>query len=128
MRFHDLRHVTATLLLRASVDPHRVQRILRHASVNTTLNTHLDVEDLREAVNRLPAGPVVPAIEPLRAVQNAPHGAPVVRNSESSNDSARQRVKSSSVAGPLPDDPAGIRTRSSVMPNLLQDAPLRRIT
>jgi integrase len=82
MRFHDLRHATATLLLRAKVDAHRVQRILRHANINTTLGTygHLDVEDLREAINALPAGPEVPAIEPLVAVGNGPHGAPVVRN------------------------------------------------
>jgi integrase len=36
MRFHDLRHTAATLMLRAGVDAHRVQRILRHASVATT--------------------------------------------------------------------------------------------
>jgi integrase len=29
MRFHDLRHTTATLLLREHVDAHRVQRVLR---------------------------------------------------------------------------------------------------
>jgi len=113
MRFHDLRHVTATLLLRAGVDAHRVQRILRHASVNTTLNTYgrLDVDDLRDAVNRLPPGPKVPAIEPLRIVASAPHGAPVVRKMGSTDESARHRQKSSSVAGPYLSDTAGIRTR-----------------
>ena len=56
MRFHDLRHSTATLLLRAGVDAHRVQRILRHRDVKTTtaIYAHLDVEDLRDAVARLP--------------------------------------------------------------------------
>jgi integrase len=56
MRFHDLRHTTATLLLRAGVDLHRVQRILRHRDVKLTADTyaHLQVEDLREAVNQLP--------------------------------------------------------------------------
>jgi integrase len=56
LRFHDLRHTTATLLLRAGVDPHRVQRIMRHRDVRTTLGTygHLDVEDLRAAVATLP--------------------------------------------------------------------------
>ncbi len=55
MRFHDLRHGTATLLLRAGVDPHRVQRILRHTDIRVTLGTygHLQVEDLRDAVNRI---------------------------------------------------------------------------
>jgi hypothetical protein len=55
MRFHDLRHTTATLLLRAGVDTHRVQRILRHSDVRTTTGTygHLDVEDLRGAMDLL---------------------------------------------------------------------------
>ncbi|MFN2547893.1 MAG: tyrosine-type recombinase/integrase [Myxococcales bacterium] len=56
IRFHDLRHTTATLLLRAGVDAHRVQRLLRHRDVRTTTTIygHLDVEDLREAVAKLP--------------------------------------------------------------------------
>lgn len=55
MRFHDCRHSTATILLRAGVEPHRVQRILRHANLNTTLSIygHLNTEDLRAAVNRI---------------------------------------------------------------------------
>ena len=55
MRFHDLRHGTATILLRAGVDSHRVQRILRHTDIRVTLGTygHLQVEDLRDAVNRI---------------------------------------------------------------------------
>jgi integrase len=63
LRFHDLRHSTATLLLRAGVDAHRVQRIMRHRDVRTTLGTygHLDVEDLRAAVGTLPGGPARPA-------------------------------------------------------------------
>src|SRR5207245_8024809 len=36
MRFHDLRHSTATLLLRERVDATRVQRLLRHPDVKTT--------------------------------------------------------------------------------------------
>ena len=54
MRFHDLRHATGTSLLRAGVDPHRVQRILRHTDIRVTLGTygHLDVEDLRQAVQQ----------------------------------------------------------------------------
>ena len=57
MRFHDLRHSAATLRLRAGVDIHRVQRILRHRDVKLTTGTyaHLLVEDLRAAVEALPA-------------------------------------------------------------------------
>jgi integrase len=53
LRFHDLRHSTATILLRAGVDAHRVQRILRHRDVRTTTGTygHLSVEDLQSAVS-----------------------------------------------------------------------------
>lgn len=49
IRFHDLRHSTATILLREGVDLHRVQKLLRHASPETTAKTyaHLIVEDLR---------------------------------------------------------------------------------
>ncbi len=59
MRFHDLRHSTATLLLRERVDANRVQRLLRHRDVKTTTGTygHLVVEDLRDAINLLPPAP-----------------------------------------------------------------------
>ncbi len=58
-RFHDLRHTTATLLLRERVDAHRVQRVLRHRDVKTTTSVygHLVVEDLRDAINLLPPSP-----------------------------------------------------------------------
>ena len=61
MRFHDLRHTIATLLLRAGVDAHRVQRLLRHRDVHTTTTIygHLHVEDLRAALAKLPElGPI----------------------------------------------------------------------
>jgi site-specific recombinase XerD len=42
-------------MLRAGVDAHRVQRILRHGSVTTTTGTyeHLTLDDLRDAVTRI---------------------------------------------------------------------------
>lgn len=51
MRFHDLRHSAATILLRAGLEAHHVQRIMRHANISTTTGTyaHLVVEDLRQA-------------------------------------------------------------------------------
>ncbi len=53
MNFHDLRHSCATILLRAGVSPAVVQRIIRHANINTTIGTygHLLVEDLRGAMD-----------------------------------------------------------------------------
>ncbi len=52
---HDLRHSTATVLLRAGVDVHRVQRILRHADVRTTVEryAHLVPNDLRASLEAL---------------------------------------------------------------------------
>ena len=66
MRFHDLRHTAATLMLRAGIDPHRVQRVLRHASLTTTTgtNAHLAIEDLRDAVSKIGTQPRDPS--PLR--------------------------------------------------------------
>jgi integrase len=56
MRFHDLRHSTATLLLRAKVPMQHVQRILRHADIKLTVDTygHLVVEDLHDSIAALP--------------------------------------------------------------------------
>jgi integrase len=63
IRFHDLRHTTATLLLRLGVDAHRVQRLLRHRDVTTTTGTygHLIVDDLRGAMEAL--GRALPSME-----------------------------------------------------------------
>ncbi len=40
IRFHDLRHTCATLLLRQGVNPKFVQELLGHASVAITLDTY----------------------------------------------------------------------------------------
>lgn len=58
VRLHDMRHTTATLLLRAGVPLHQVQRILRHASSETTAGTyaHLVTPDLRRAMEALETG------------------------------------------------------------------------
>jgi site-specific recombinase XerD len=51
MRFHDLRHSTATILLWAGVPMQHVQKILRHANIRTTvdLHGHMIAEDARHA-------------------------------------------------------------------------------
>ncbi len=62
LRLHDLRHTTATLLLKAGASLAVVQRVCRHASPETTANVygHLDMGDLKLAVDLLPLGePVV---------------------------------------------------------------------
>ena len=55
IRFHDLRHSAATLLLTAGVHPKIVQELLGHSQISLTLDTYSHVlPSLQEdAVNRL---------------------------------------------------------------------------
>ena len=55
MRFHDLRHSTATLLLSMGVPAKVVQEILRHSTISTTLNTYAQVlpEMHRDAMDKM---------------------------------------------------------------------------
>ncbi|WP_019420141.1 site-specific integrase [Paenibacillus sp. OSY-SE] len=53
IRFHDLRHTHATLLLKAGIHPKIVQERLGHSSINVTLDTYSHVlPNLQEAVLR----------------------------------------------------------------------------
>lgn len=56
LRFHDLRHTAATLLLQAGVPVAHVGRILGHSSIQMTADTygHLQTEDLHAAMARVP--------------------------------------------------------------------------
>ena len=76
VRFHDLRHTTATLLLKSGVPLATVQRILRHTdpAITSEIYGHLDVEDMRAGVNRL-AFPHVGALP-----EDGSFAAPVPRN------------------------------------------------
>jgi len=55
IRFHDLRHTAATLLLRAGVHPKIVQELLGHATIAITLDTYSHVlpSMQREAAGKL---------------------------------------------------------------------------
>jgi integrase len=54
MRFHDLRHTAASLLIQAGVDLYRVAAILGHSDIRTSRRyAHLAVSDLRTAVAAL---------------------------------------------------------------------------
>jgi integrase len=55
IRFHDLRHTTASLLMMAGVNPAAVQRILRHSDPRITTETygHLQPDYLRSEIDRL---------------------------------------------------------------------------
>src|SRR6516162_4083939 len=58
IRFHDLRHTTASLLMMAGANPAAVQRIMRHSNprITTEVYGHLAPEYLRAEVDRLSFG------------------------------------------------------------------------
>ena len=55
IRFHDLRHTTASLLLELGIHPKVVQEILGHSSITVTMNTysHVGPKLQKEAVARI---------------------------------------------------------------------------
>lgn len=54
LRFHDLRHTTASLLINAGVDLHTIGAILGHASAQTTKRyAHLSTKAARKALERI---------------------------------------------------------------------------
>ena len=59
MRFHDLRHSAATLLIAQGVHPRTVMEILGHSQIATTMNTygHVLPETMRDAAERMDAIP-----------------------------------------------------------------------
>ena len=57
VRFHDLRHTTASLMIAQGENPKYIQSQMRHASIKTTFDRygHLFSETHKEAVARLDA-------------------------------------------------------------------------
>jgi len=54
LRFHDLRHTTASLLINQGVDLHTIGAILGHASAQTTKRyAHLSVGAARRALMKI---------------------------------------------------------------------------
>ncbi len=58
MRFHDLRHTAATLMLQQGIHPKIVQECLGHSDISMTLNTYSHVlpsmqEDAAEKMDEL---------------------------------------------------------------------------
>jgi len=79
IRFHDLRHTTATLLLRSGVPLVVVQKVLRHRDPKLTeaVYGHLATDYLRREVNRLklqgmPEPPNLRAVAPRRVPRCPP--------------------------------------------------------
>lgn len=68
LRFHDLRHTAATLMLRAGVHPKVVSERLGHATVSVTLDTYSHVlPDLQRDAAQALDGVLGPAIRRPRA-------------------------------------------------------------
>jgi len=69
IRFHDVRHSTASLLMMAGANPAAVQRIMRHSDpkITTEVYGHLAPEYLRAEVDRLTFGSFTSPEEPAQA-------------------------------------------------------------
>jgi integrase len=74
VRFHDLRHTTATLLLKEGVPLAVVQKVMRHSdpALTSEIYGHLDLEDMRRGLDRL-------TMEQVETPPDAPGPAPVLR-------------------------------------------------
>jgi integrase len=93
LRFHDLRHTTASLLMMAGANPAAVQRILRHRDPRITMQVygHLTPGYLQAEVDRLQFGLPIPEavaadeVAEQRLAANAktdPFAAPVLQSTE----------------------------------------------
>jgi integrase len=93
IRFHDLRHTTASLLMMAGANPAAVQRILRHRDprITTEVYGHLAPGYLQSEVDRLQFGMSVPAAVPADEIaeqrlaahaESDPFAAPVLQSSD----------------------------------------------
>src|SRR2546426_4547215 len=103
LRFHDLRHTTASLLLNAGVDPFAVQRILRHTDprITTEVYGHLVPGYLRDAINKLPLAGAADLLRANRdSEEEAPLGPPVVRELPAPQPKARSASRNLSEIRP----------------------------
>ena len=75
LRFHDLRHTTASLLIMAGADLAAVQRIMRHTDPRITMEfyAHIAPGHLRNAIDRLAINPAEPEAdaEPIAVTATA---------------------------------------------------------
>jgi len=73
LRFHDIRHTTASLLIMAGADLPAVQRIMRHTDprITTEFYAHLSPGYLRNAIDRLAINPSTPDDLPVAASATA---------------------------------------------------------
>jgi len=122
--FHGLRHTTASLLARAGVPIHILQRILRHRSIETTIKRYVHLYDgeLREAFAKLPsvlppeeivaattaaaaarADARAPAVPPALQIVKREGPEPVVETTESSGPSEWRAIQDSNLWPSAPE-------------------------
>ena len=108
LRFHDLRHTTATLLLQGGVPLTVVQRILRHTDPRTTINRygHLTPDFLRAEVDTLTFG-LSPQGARMEGKEAAPAGTADEPEPGASAASMLQGPVSNPFAASLLQGPAG---------------------
>ncbi len=90
IRFHDLRHTTASLLIMSGANPAAVQRILRHSDPKLTMDVygHLAPGYLRTEIDRLSFGAAPAstideaAVLPAAVTADGDFAAPVLQGSE----------------------------------------------
>ncbi len=110
--FHGLRHSTATLLLKAKVPYAIVQRIMRHRDPRLTTETygHLEVDDMRIALDELAAGTAPVLQEAAAASDRESFGAYLVPSSAETNVRAHARSSNTARALAKTSGPSRIRT------------------
>ena len=108
LRFHDLRHTAATLMLQASTDLHAVQRILRHRNPQTTMRTygHLQQDYLRDQIARMSMIPKAPPPTPPSTLAT-----PVLLATNDDRESDQAQKKKPALLRVSPGGADGTRTR-----------------
>ena len=110
--FHGLRHSTATLLLKSKVPYAIVQRIMRHRDPRLTTETygHLEVDDMRIALDELAAGTAPAISEAAAASDRQGFGTYLVPSSSETLVRARVRTANPTRAQTKVSGPSRIRT------------------
>jgi integrase len=100
IRFHALRHTTASLMMMAGANPASVQKVMRHRDPRLTMGTygHLAPDYLRAEVDRLvfgDAGAVPRDREAVAATASAPFVTPLLQGTKNSDLSAPDGLSNS---------------------------------
>jgi integrase len=65
IRFHDLRHTHATILMKQGINPKIVQERLGHSSISVTLDVYSHVVSGMQELAALQFDAVIPALTPI---------------------------------------------------------------